>query len=128
MNELLYETFKELRRIGITNSGNDFSRNLLGRSSRYYSWVLASGHEPDLGAMLALYARLDDLHTCAEVAGDIQRSNAIDYLTTRIWDSIRHHSLSKGPNRRKKPGGDDARPVLIADTAVAPAVPVRAEP
>ena len=108
MNELLYETFKALRELGITNSGNDFSRNMLGRSSRYYSWVMASGHEPDLGAMVALYARLDDLHTCAEVAGDIRLAAALDNMTTRIWESIRHRSLTKGPNRRKKQSCDYA--------------------
>ena len=109
MNELLYETFRELRGLGITNSGNDFSRNMLGRSSRYYSWVLATGHQPDLGVMVGLYTRIDDLHASAEVAGDLLRATALDDLTTRLWDEIRHQSLTKGPNRRKKPAGDDAR-------------------
>ena len=109
MNELLYQTFKELRGLGITNSGNDFSRNMLGRSSRYYSWVLATGHQPDLGVMVGLYTRIDDLHASAEVAGDLQRATALDDLTTRLWDEIRHQSLTKGPNRRKKPACDDAR-------------------
>ncbi len=109
MNELLYQTFAELRGLGITSSGNDFSRNMLGRSSRYYSWVLATGHEPDLGAMVGLYARIDDLHASAEEAGDIRRATALDDMTTRLWDEIRHQSLTKGPNRRKKPAGDDAR-------------------
>lgn len=109
MNQLFYETYNELRCLGITVSGNDFSRTLLGRSSRYYSWVLATGHEPDLGAMVGLYARLDDLLTNAEIAGDIKRASALDALTSRLWDAIRHKSLTKGPNRRKKPAGDDAR-------------------
>ena len=109
MNELLYQTFKELRGLGITNSGNDFSRNMLGRSSRYYSWVLATGHQPDLGVMVGLYTRIDDLHASAEVAGDTKRATALDDLTTRLWDEIRHQSLTKGPNRRKKPACDDAR-------------------
>ena len=109
MNELLYETFKALRELGITNSGNDFSRNMLGRSSRYYSWVLATGHEPDLGVMVGLYTRIDDLHASAEVAGDLQRATALDDLTARLWDEIRHRSLTKGPNRRsKKQSGDYA--------------------
>ena len=108
MNELLYKTFKELRGLGITTSGNDFSRNMLGRSSRYYSWVLATGHEPDLGVMVGLYTRIDDLHTSAEVAGDIRRATALDDMTSRLWEEIRHQSLTKGPNRRKKPVGDDA--------------------
>ena len=109
MNELLYETFRELRGLGITNSGNDFSRNMLGRSSRYYSWVLATGHQPDLGVMVGLYTRIDDLHASAEVAGDTKRATALDDLTTRLRDEIRHQSLTKGPNRRKKPACDDAR-------------------
>ena len=109
MNELLHYAFKELSGLGITNSGNDFSRNMLGRSSRYYSWVLATGHEPDLGAMVGLYARIDDLHASAEMAGDIRRATALDDLTTRLWDEIRHQSLTKGPSRRKKHVCDDAR-------------------
>ena len=108
MNELLYETFRELRGLGITNSGNDFSRNMLGRSSRYYSWVLATGHQPDLGVMVGLYTRIDDLCTSAEVTGDIKRATALDDLTTRLWEEIRHQRLTKGPNRRKKAVGDDA--------------------
>ncbi len=110
MNELLHQTFKELRGLGITNSGNDFSRNMLGRSSRYYSWVLATGHEPDLGAMVGLYARIDDLCASAEISGDMTRATALDALTSRLWDTIRQQSLVKGPNRRR---------VLVADDVLA---------
>ncbi len=109
MNELLHQTFRELRGLGITTSGNDFSRRLLGKSSRYYSWVLATNHEPDIGAMVGLYSRLDDLITSAEVAGDNARAAALDDLTSQLWDSIRLRSLNRGPNRRKKPAGDDAQ-------------------
>ena len=101
MNSLFHEIYRELRGLGITVSGNDFSRNLLGRSSRYYSWVLATGHEPDLGAMVGLYSRIDDLCTRAEMAGDMTQAKALDDMTTRLWDAIRHKSLTKGPNRRK---------------------------
>ncbi len=101
MNNLFHEIYKELRGLGITVSGNDFSRNMLGRSSRYYSWVLATGHEPDLGAMVGLYARIYDLFTSAEMAGDMKRATVLDDMTTRLWDAIRHKSLTKGPNRRK---------------------------
>ena len=109
MRELLHQTFKELRGLGITNSGNDFSRTMLGRSSRYYSWVLATGHEPDLGALVGLYARIDDLCAIAEMTGDMTRATALDGLTSRLWDTIRHQSLVKGPNRRKIHGADDGR-------------------
>lgn len=103
MNELLHEIYRILTSLGIAKSGNQFSRELLGRSDRLYSWILATGHAPALDVMVGLYSRLDDLCEKAQKEGDANRAKILDGLTTRLWDTIREKSLTKGPNRRKKP-------------------------
>jgi hypothetical protein len=107
MNELLHEIYKILTALGIAKSGNQFSRELLGRSDRLYSWILATGRAPALDVMLGLYLRLDDLCENAQKDGDANRAKILDGLTTRLWDTIREESLAKGPNRRKKPQNTD---------------------
>jgi len=108
VNNLINEIFKTLLALGIVRSANNFSHTLLGRSKRHYSWILSSGHQPSLGVMLGLYARLDDISTASDAAGDTLRANTIHDLANRLWDVIRHESLIKGPHLRKKPpNGDD---------------------
>ena len=109
MNELLHETYRTLKHFGIVKSCNDFSRKMLGRSSRLYSWILATDHPPALDVMLGLYARLDDLCAEAEATGDLQRAKALDNLAERLWTEIRAESLTKGPCRRKKQPAHDAQ-------------------
>ena len=107
MNIIINEIYKTLLSLGIVRSANNFSHTLLGRSKRHYSWILASGHQPSLGVMLGLYARLDDISTASKAAGDTLRANEIHALANKLWDVIRHESLIKGPHIRKKPPKSD---------------------
>ncbi|MEI6559239.1 MAG: hypothetical protein WCO00_12610 [Rhodospirillaceae bacterium] len=111
MNEILHEAYRTLRGLGVVKSANQFSREMLGRSSRMYSWILSSEHPPDLGVMVGLYSRIDDLCTHAEKSGDTRRARLFSGLANRLWDSIKTQSLEKGPNRRRKSPADDAQTV-----------------
>ena len=129
MNELLHEIYRVLKSLGIAKSGNQFSRELLGRSDRLYSWILATGHAPALDVMVGLYSRLDDLCESAEKDGDANKAKILDALTKRLWDTIRQESLTKGPNRRKKPQNTDgAWEGTSCPRTVAPAVPASVDP
>jgi len=108
-NALIYETYKTLISFGIVKSCNDFSRKMLGRSSRLYSWILATNHAPALDVMLGLYVRIDDLHAEAEAADDTKRALVLNDMAGRLWTAIREESLTKGPRRRKQALADDTR-------------------
>ena len=101
-NNLLHETYSTLCRMGLVTSGNDFSRRMLGRSARLYSWIKATDHPPALDVLLGLYARLDDLHDEAHAKGDAITARTLDDLAGRLWTMIREESLTRGPNRRNK--------------------------
>jgi len=103
LNDILYDTFDTLRAYGFVRSGSEFSRDFLGRSDRLYSWILSSGHEPNLSVMLGLYNRLEDMYLKAESAKEHINAIVLSDLTDRLWEEIRAESLRKGPNRRKKP-------------------------
>ena len=110
MNELLYETYMALRDFHYVDSAVQFSREYLGRSDRMYSWLLSSGHKPDIGVMVGLVARLEDLHYDATKENNTRVTAVLDDFHERITECIKQESLRKGPNRRKKHVGDDAQP------------------
>ena len=99
---IIDEIFNTLMCFGDVTSQNQFSRDMLGRSSRLYSLVLATHNPPALDVMLGLYARLDDLCEMAAKAGNTSKANKLDDLTTRLWDEIRTESLARGPFKRSK--------------------------
>ena len=109
IGDLIHEIFAKFMDIGIVKSGNEFSKKMLGRSSRHYSWLLSSGHEPALDVMLGLYVRIDDLRAESEAAGDTSRALILHDMAGRLWTMIRKESLIKGPRRRKQAPADDAR-------------------
>jgi hypothetical protein len=109
LNELLYEIYDELKIHGLVESGNEFSREWLGRSDRLYSWIKSSGHEPNLAVMMGLYTRLDLKCWEAIRAKEHLHSALYEELADRLWEAIRAVSIRKGPNRRKKPVSDDAQ-------------------
>ncbi len=102
MNDVLYDTYRIMRGLGITKSANHFSIEFLGRSKRLYSWILSSGHKPPLDVMVRLYAKIDDLCSEAKATGDIAKAELFELLTDRIWSSVRTESLTMEPNRRSK--------------------------
>ena len=99
---ILHDIYSTLKSFGDVKSQNHFSRDMLGRSSRLYSLVLATDNSPALDVMLGLYARLDDMCELAKKAENISKAKQLDDLTTRLWQEIRTESLLRGPFKRSK--------------------------
>ncbi len=110
MNILIHEIYNTLIKLGIVKSGNQFSIDMLGRSSRLYSFIKATGRNPPIDVALGLYGRLDKLCLQAENSGDKQMAKTLDELTSKLWVSMMDESLQKQPHRRRK-HLDDARTV-----------------
>ena len=89
---------------GIVKSANEFSRKLLGRSSRYYSWILATKHKPAIDVMVGLMLRLEGLRDDATSSGDADIAEMLEDLIAKLWAEIRVESLAKRPASRKKRG------------------------
>ena len=100
--DIIDDIYDTLLYYGDVKSQNQFSRDMLGRSSRLYSLVLATHNPPALDVMLGLYARLDDLCEVAAKSGNTLKATKLDDLTTRLWDEIRTESLARGPFKRSK--------------------------
>lgn len=98
MNELLKEIYKSLKNINLTRSGNHFSTEWLGRSSRHYSWVLATDHLPALDMMLGLYVRLNKQADKLKVDGDNKNIELLDDITKRLWADLIDESVRKRPH------------------------------
>ena len=98
--EILFEIKSKLASIGVELSDNKFSRVMLSKSSRYISWMKATGHEPALDCMVSLYTRLDDLHHRFEQSGNTKAAKQINEMAEALWDAIRHASLTQVPKRR----------------------------
>ena len=111
MNELLSEIYDTLRKYKIISSGNEFSREYLGRSDRLYSYIHSSGNEPNLSVMIGLYHRLDEMLSKSMKNKEHMNATIFEDLADRLWDAIKDESLRKGPHRRKKQSDDDARTV-----------------
>ena len=96
----LLEIKSKLSGLGIYYSDNQFSREMLSKSSRYISWLRATKHEPALDCMVSLYTKLDDLCDRYERSGNQVTANQIDGMAETLWNAIRRASLAQGPNRR----------------------------
>ena len=96
----LLEIKSKLSGLGINYSDNQFSREMLSKSSRYISWLRATKHEPALDCMVSLYTKLDDLCDRYERTGNQATANQIDGMAAVLWDAIRRASLAQAPNRR----------------------------
>jgi hypothetical protein len=55
------DIYGELRKFGLTCSQVEFSRIWLGRSDRYYSYLIASQREPGLATLNGIWWRIDSL-------------------------------------------------------------------
>ena len=98
--EILFEIKEKLASIGVELSDNKFSRVMLSKSSRYISWMKATGHEPALDCMVSLYTRLDDLHERFEQSGNTKAAKMVNEMAEALWDAIRQRSLTQVPRRR----------------------------
>ena len=96
----LLEIKSKLSGLGIYYSDNQFSREMLSKSSRYMSWLRSTKHEPALNCMVSLYTKLDDLIEQYQRSGNQATANQLDGMADELWNAIRQASLAQGPNRR----------------------------
>ncbi len=101
MNLIIVQIYQTLLDNGFVKSGNQFSREWLGRSDRLYSWLLSTGRAPGIDVMLGLYARLEQL--CSRISmyeNYIYYSNFCD-LRNRLWSELIKTCLNKKAHRKK---------------------------
>ncbi len=94
MTNRLFETKQQLQELGVVMSDNEYSSKMLGKSSRYVSWLKATGHDPAIDAMVMLYIKLDDLHDKCVVTKRVAMSAIVDDMSTGVWESIRRSMLA----------------------------------
>lgn len=91
--------YAQLRSLGLTNSQNSFSEVFLGKSKRYYSFLLATGREPPLHVSISLALRLDALaRRLAHTQGNM--AVQLNALANLIRLEVERRSLLKVPCRR----------------------------
>ena len=104
INEALNNAYIELFDIGVVSSHNQFSRDILRKSSRYMSYVCANKgiNKASVSSAITAYAMID--HLCDEFRqkGRPSVSDRLDHLSTQLWDAIRLTVLTIEPHRRRK--------------------------
>lgn len=58
---LINFVYAEMKKLGLIESQNEFSEIFLGKSKRYYSFLLATRREPPLHVLVSLGIRLERL-------------------------------------------------------------------
>jgi hypothetical protein len=58
---LLFNIYKRLNSTGIARNHAIFSSHFLGRSPRYYDYLICSGSQPSVAVLATLAIRLEDL-------------------------------------------------------------------
>ena len=83
-------------------SDNKFSTMMLAKSSRYMSYLRATGHAPAIEAMVHLYIRLDDLADSHRAEGNTSVAKQIGDMAASLWNTIRKTVLVMEPKRRNE--------------------------
>ncbi len=112
MNDLIRNIYKLLTDIGVVKSGNQFSREWLGRSDRLYSYILSSGRTPGLDIMLGLYVRLVNLCSVLISVGDNNNAKQVYNISTMLLSEMTEDCLTRKPYRRKKSAVDKSVSVV----------------
>ena len=81
---IIHTVYFAIVEFGIVKSANEFSRELLGRSSRYYSWILATKHKPAIDVMVGLLLRLEGLRDDAISSGDADTAVMLEDLIDKL--------------------------------------------
>jgi len=94
-NGVIVDSYKLLFEMKMVYSHNQFSRDFLGKSSRYMSWICANNHqrEPSVEVCVNLYVRLIKLKE--KLNGDLCQTycDKLDEICIRVWNLITGKSL-----------------------------------
>lgn len=92
--------YSNLIKAGIVRNQCDFSQNWLGRSRRYYSFLLATQQEPPIDVLSGLATRLDMLSRQFNQLQLRSRASQIQALASTLWGEVERRSIIKVPRRR----------------------------
>lgn len=94
------ELYEGLHACSLARSQVEFSRIWLGRSDRYYSYLVATQREPGVAALLAVLWRLERLQAIGTHAAD-----AVDRIVDQLRRHIELRSIRSRRSRRLPPQG-----------------------
>ena len=96
------EIYDELKDLNLVLSQNEFSTDFLGKSPRYYSYLLATNRQPSIGASYALSVRLEMIADHLRANGNIKWAERFADLANVVEDNARYMALNLTPCSREK--------------------------
>ncbi|MDQ2106436.1 DUF6626 family protein [Azospirillum isscasi] len=105
------KTYNILLNVGVCSTQAEFSRNWLGASDRYFSFLLATGRDPHMTALMGLAARLERLTDHLSIDTRFTKQAQIfSNLVDEMWDHMRARAVATTPKRRGGKSTQDALP------------------
>jgi len=95
------KTFYILLDLGICSTQTEFSREWLGASDRYFSFLRAKNRDAHMTALMGMAARLECL--ADQLSSDVRstrKANILNALVDEIWDYMRARAITTLPKRR----------------------------
>lgn len=96
------EIYQELKDINLVGTQDEFSANFLGKSPRYYSYLMATNRQPSIGASYALSVRLEMIADQLHAKGNAEWANRFDELARVVEENARIMALNSAPYSRAK--------------------------
>lgn len=96
------EIYQELKDINLVETQNEFSADFLGKSPRYYSYLMATNRQPSIGASYALSVRLEMIAEQLRAKENIKWANRFDELARIVEENARIMALNSVPYSRSK--------------------------
>ncbi|MFC5304836.1 DUF6626 family protein [Azospirillum picis] len=112
------KTYNILLNLGVCSTQAEFSRDWLGASERYFSFLLATHREPHMTALMGLAARLECL--ADRLSADphfTQQAGILDAIVDEMWDHMRARAVATTPRRRNEKRAPDVLPVTCQRSA-----------
>lgn len=87
--------------LGVCSTQAEFSRDWLGASERYFSFLLATRRDPHMTALMGLAARLECLADRLSTDPHLTRQAGILHaIVDEMWDHMRARAVATTPKRR----------------------------
>lgn len=105
------KTYNILLNLGICSTQAEFSRDWLGASERYFSFLLATHRDPHMTALMGLAARLECLADRLSTDPNLtKQAGILNAIVDEIWDHMRARAVATTPKRRGGKGAQDVLP------------------
>lgn len=90
--------------MGLAHNQCDFSCTWLGRSRRYYSYLLATDKAPPLEIRAGLATRLEIVADILRGNGHNRAAGELQVIATAMWAEVRRGSIKSLPSHKKMAG------------------------